>query len=156
VTDESVLDLATKLAKLENSREIVLFIKSDGGDIHAGLSAMDHISLYNVTTVADGLCASSASVMLMGGKRRCMMPNSYILMHQISLSDFSGTVDEFKDEHAQLERLMHRVKMIYWENSRIPTKKLERFLKNDRVLSASKCIKYGIVHEIYSSSNSSS
>jgi ATP-dependent protease ClpP protease subunit len=113
---------------------------------------MDHISLYNVTTVADGLCASSASIMLMGGKKRLMMPNAYILMHQISLDEFSGTVKEFRDEYIQLEKLMNRVKSIYWEKTNIPS----RYLKKDRKLSLSKCLKYEIVHGVYSSSNSSS
>jgi ATP-dependent Clp endopeptidase proteolytic subunit ClpP len=157
VTDESVLELVKQIHTMEHMREITLFIKSDGGDLYSGLSAMDHIrnSPARITTVADGLCASAASIMLLGGHKRLAMENSHVLIHQIT-SEFSGKYEELKDEKKQLSSLMDRLFKIYTKEARVPEKKLERYLKKDVILSASRCVKYGIVDGIYSSSSNSS
>lgn len=157
VTDESVLGLVKQIHEMSNLREITIFIKSDGGDLYSGLSAMDHMrsSPVRITTVADGLCASAASIMLLGGRKRLIMENAHVLIHQLT-SDFSGKYEELKTEEKHLSNLMERMVKLYMNETRIPEKKLHTYLKKDTVLSASKCIKYGIVDGFYSSSNSSS
>jgi ATP-dependent Clp endopeptidase proteolytic subunit ClpP len=157
VTDESVFELVKQIHTMEHMREITIFIKSDGGDLYSGLSAMDHIRIspVKITTVADGLCASAASIMLLGGHTRLAMENAHVLIHQIT-SEFSGKYEELKDEKKQLSSLMDRMIKIYTKETRIPEKKLQKYMKKDTILSASKCIRYGIVDGIYSSSNSSS
>ena len=101
VCEATVLELNMKLKKLalelrhrymdlgiESRPEIRIWIRSDGGDLHAGLSAMDCIrSLYNVAkirTMADGVCASAATFILLGGWTRHMTENSYVMIHQLN------------------------------------------------------------------------
>ena len=150
VNDENVLELITIIHTMEHMKEVTIFIKSDGGDLYAGLSAMDHLSTspIDITTVADGLCASSASIILMGGDHRCMMPNARILIHQIS-SDFSGNFEEFKNERRNLKSLMRQVRRIYSEKTEIPDEELDKYMQKDIDLSSSKCVEYGIVECIY-------
>jgi ATP-dependent Clp endopeptidase proteolytic subunit ClpP len=157
ITDESVLELVKQIHTMEHMRELVIFIKSDGGDLYSGLSAMDHIrnSPATITTVADGLCASAASIMLLGGHKRLIMENAHVLIHQIT-SEFSGKYEELKDEKKQLSSLMNRLVKIYKKETSIPENKLTKYLKKDTILSASKCVRYGIVDGIYSSSSKSS
>lgn len=155
VDDENVLELVAKLHEMRHVREITIFIKSDGGDLYAGLCAMDHIaaSPCHITTVADGLCASSASIMLLGGDRRLIMPNARILIHQIS-SDFSGKFEEFKAERRNLKSLMKQIRALYSSKTEIPDEELDRYMQSDVDISSSKCVKYGIVEGYYSSSSS--
>lgn len=147
VTDESVFKLVTKLHKMEKYSEITIFIKSDGGDVYAGLCAMDHIKTHPayVTTVADGLCASSATLMLFGGDKRLMMPNSRILIHQVT-SEFSGKFEELKAEKRNMNAIMKQIRGIY---ASIPEDKLDKYMEKDVFLSSSTCVKYGIVEGIY-------
>lgn len=154
VDDETVLELVSTLQKMKHMREITIFIKSDGGDLYAGLCAMDHImaSPSHITTVADGLCASSASIMLLGGDNRYIMPNARILIHQLS-SEFSGKFEEFKAERRNLKSLMRQVRKLYSSKTNIPEDELERYMQSDVDISSSKCIKYGIVEDYYSSSS---
>ena len=161
VNESNILELNTKLLKLskvlmKKSMElsgykprITLHIKSDGGDVYAGLSAMDHISASRVPvdTVADGLCASAATFILMGGARRYMRPSGYVLIHQMS-SGFWGKYEEMKDEMKSCEKIMKIIRNIYQQKTVIPTKKLNQMMKRDIYLTAIECQQYQIVDEI--------
>jgi ATP-dependent Clp endopeptidase proteolytic subunit ClpP len=165
VCEESVLELNMKLRKLANELlhkyldlgihhrpEIRLFIRSDGGDIHAGLSAMDCIQNLRgvkVKTIADGVCASAATFILLGGHRRCMTQNSYIMIHQLNMDGTWGKFEDFKDQLANLEQFMERFREIYTMETNIPPEKLEEILKRDIYMNAEKCIEWKIVDYIF-------
>lgn len=150
VDDESVLELITNVHSLEHMSKVTIFIKSDGGDVYAGLCAMDHLkaSPIEITTVADGLCASSATLIFFGGDKRLMLPNSRILIHQLS-SDFSGKFEELKHEKRNLKSIMNQIRRVYEENANIPSEKLDKYMEVDVHLSSGVCIEYGIVEGIY-------
>jgi ATP-dependent Clp endopeptidase proteolytic subunit ClpP len=150
VDDESVFKLVTHIQKMDHLSSITIFIKSDGGDVYAGLCAMDHLmaSPLHITTVADGMCASAATLILYGGDTRLMLPNSRILIHQLS-SEFSGKFEEFKSEKRTLKSIMKQVRSVYENNSSIPEEKLDKYMEEDIYLKSSTCVRYGIVSGIY-------
>lgn len=150
VDDESVFELVTKIHSMEHMSKVTIFIKSDGGDVYAGLCAMDHLkaSPIEITTVADGMCASSATLILFGGDQRFMLPNARILIHQLS-SDFSGKFEEFKNEKRNLKSIMDQIRTVYEENAAIPEEKLDKYMEKDVYLRSSTCLRYGIVDGIY-------
>jgi ATP-dependent Clp endopeptidase proteolytic subunit ClpP len=150
VDDESVFKLVTQLQKMEHLSSVTIFIKSDGGDVYAGLCAMDHLkaSPLDITTVADGMCASAATLILYGGDTRLMLPNSRILIHQLS-SEFSGKFEEFKSEKRNLKSIMKQVRSVYETNSEIPEEKLDKYMEEDIYLKSSTCLRYGIVSGIF-------
>ena len=78
-----------------------------------------------------------------------MTKNAYMLIHQLS-SGAWGKMNEIEDEYKNLEDLMKRIKSIYNENSKIPKKELNDFLKHDLWFDLDKCLKYGLVDEIWS------
>lgn len=150
VDDDTVFELVTTLHKMKHYSSLTIFIKSDGGDVYSGLCAMDHIKSHPsyITTIADGLCASSATLMLFGGDRRLMMPNARILIHQIT-SEFSGKFEELKAEKRNMNSVMKQIRNIYSDNSSIPSEKLDKYMEKDIFISSSSCIKYGIVEDLY-------
>ena len=166
VCETTVLELNLKLKKLElellhkyldlgiNHRpEIRIFIRSDGGDLHAGLSAMDCIKSLRkrvrVLTIADGVCASAATFILMGGSRRYMTKNSYILIHQLNMDGTWGKFEDFKDQMENLEQFMNKFRAIYTRETEIPTDELERLLKRDVYMDSDKCMEWYIVDGIW-------
>jgi ATP-dependent Clp endopeptidase proteolytic subunit ClpP len=163
VDNESVLELNIALTKLDKelrksfidlgidqTPEIRIFIHSPGGDLHAGMSAMDRISSMkcDTVTIADGYCCSAAAIMLLGGKRRAITPNSYILIHQMS-TEFWGKFEEIKDEMENCRMFQEHIKEICTARTSLPEKKLKRLMKHDLYLTAAKCIKYGVVDQIH-------
>jgi len=166
VCEATVLELNLKLKKLEIDLvkrhldlgldhikpEIRIFIRSDGGDMHAGLSGMDCIRSMKrskVRTIADGLCASAATFILMGGRTRYMTRNSYVLIHQLNLDGTWGKYEDFKDQMENLENFMKKCKEIYLAETSIPPEKLDEILKHDLYFDSDTCIAYKFVDAIY-------
>lgn len=145
------IDLLKKAVDLTDyAPEIQLFIHSEGGDVYSGFSAMDHIqnARVNITTIADGCCASAGTFILLAGKKRLMNQHSYILIHQISSGGFWGKFEELKDEIQTCTKIMDMVKTVYTEKTEIPEKKLKTLMKRDVYLSSEECLQYQIVSEL--------
>ena len=167
VSEESVLELNLKVKKLAQELrhkhldlgldhvkpEIRIFIKSEGGDLHSGLSAMDCLRSLNrtikVRTIADGVCASAATFILLGGRTRYMTPNSYVLIHQLNMDGQWGKFEDFKDQMGNLEQFMERFRKIYLAETQVPEAKLEKLLKRDMYMDSKKCLKWGVVDDLW-------
>ena len=152
VSVESVAELCTVVKKVERDyyESIVrVHIHSDGGDLHAGLAAMDFLKSCKsrVVTIAEGMCASAATFIFLGGDERIVCPNAYLLIHQLG-SEFWGKYEEMKDEMQHCERLMKHMKRIYLRETNLPEAKLDKLMKRDLYLSYKKCVKYGIHLEV--------
>lgn len=160
VSELTVLELVTKMRSLvktlrksyidlglEHNPAVTLYIRSDGGDLYAGFSAMDHIKSLraHVTTVADGMCASAATLIFLGGHTRRMHENSYVLIHQISADGVWGKYEELKDHMQNFTNDMERMKKVYETETSIPPQKLKKLLKKDLYLDSAKCLEYGII-----------
>ena len=162
IDDDNILEFITKFKKIEKdllkrsidfpgyTPTVTIHIKSDGGDVFAGLSAMDHISSskLEIHTVADGLCASAATFMLMGGDKRMMLPNACVLIHQLS-SSFWGKYEDMKNELKNCEKFMTIITNIYKEHTKIPSKKLDEMMKRDIHLTATECLRFSVIDEVY-------
>ena len=72
----------------DSEKDIYLYINSPGGVITSGLAMLDTMNFIksDVQTIAIGMAASMASVLLAGGTKgkRFALPNSTILIHQPS------------------------------------------------------------------------
>ena len=148
VSVESVAELCAVVKKVEREfyeTVVRVHIHSDGGDLHAGLAAMDFLKSLRsrVVTIAEGMCASAATFIFLGGDERIVCPNAYLLIHQLG-SEFWGKYEEMKDEMQHCERLMKHMKRIYLRETNLPEAKLDKLMKRDLYLSYKKCVKYGI------------
>lgn len=160
VNTKSVLELVKTLLKLKRrlhsnpmyKKVIYLFIQSDGGELFAGLSAMDHISNLGieVRTVIDGFCASAATLIFLAGSTRYVMPHANILIHQLT-TEFGGKYEELRDELSNTDNLMKTMEEIYTTKTAMPLEEIRSLLKRELHLSADQCLQYKIAHKIYKS-----
>ena len=129
---------------------IYLHINSFGGSIFAAFSAIDVIKACRVPiyTIIEGSTASAGTLISVVGKKRFIRPNAYMLIHQLSSSCW-GKMSEIEDEFKNLQDLMEKIKEIYKEYTNIPKKELNELLKHDLWLDSNKCLKYGLVEEIW-------
>jgi ATP-dependent Clp endopeptidase proteolytic subunit ClpP len=163
VNQDSVLELNTVLRKIQKkilvkSAEfgldtppgIKLYIHSEGGCVFSGLSAMDHVSSMKipVTTIVDGVCCSAATFILLGGHKRAMKPNSFVLIHQLS-NTFWGKFEEMKDQMETVTKLMKHVNKMYKTKTQLSENKLKMLMKRDVYLDSEECIRYKIVDEVF-------
>lgn len=134
---------------LENLN-VYLYIHSPGGDVNAGLSAMDHIRCNKipVITIADGFVASAGTFLLLGGNERKCLQNSRILIHQLSTS-FWGKYTDLLDEVENSKELMTNFKNIYISQTNMKEQEIQRLLQKELHLTSYQAKKYGIVDEIW-------
>jgi ATP-dependent protease ClpP protease subunit len=149
------LDLRHKYLDLgiEGRPEIRIWIRSDGGDLHAGLCAMDCIrslrKVVKIRTIADGVCASAATFILLGGRTRHMTENSYVLIHQLNMDGTWGKFEDFKDQMENLSQFMDRFKDIYTRETKIPERDLKKLLKRDVYMDADRCLEWKVVDGVW-------
>lgn len=144
------IDLLKKKAELCGYEpEIRIHIMSSGGCVFSGMNMMNVLekSRVKVTTIAQGNCASAATFVLLGGSRRLMGANAYILIHQIS-TGFWGKFQELKEEMKSSEQFMKMIKNMYMTKTKIPEAKFKKLMKKDLYLDGHHCLKYKIVHGI--------
>ena len=128
---------------------IFIHINSHGGDLFAGLAAMDEIrkSKVEITSIIDGCAASAATLMSIAADKRLMNKHAYMLIHQLS-SGMWGKYREMKDEIENVDNMMKTIRGVYLEYTKIPKKKLNEILDHDLWLDAETCLKYGLIDEI--------
>ena len=129
---------------------VYLYLHSNGGDAHAGLSAMDHIrnNKVPVTTVIDGFVASAATFLLLGGEYRVGFNHSTLLIHQLSTGVWGKHAD-LVDEVRNSTTLMTTIKSVYAANTLLSENKLDSLLKHEKNLGSKACVKFGFVHELW-------
>ena len=162
VTESSVLEFTKLLHALDVEMQhlairlgvkdvpIQVHIHSGGGDLFAGLAAVDAIlsTKSSVHTYILGQAASAATLMSLVGKQRFIHRNSFMLIHQLSSFMLQGTHEQFKDEFENQERLMEQIKRIYREHAGMDDDTLEDLLKHDLWLNAERCLDLGLVDEV--------
>ena len=129
--------------------KIFLHVNSHGGDLFAGLAAMDEIrkSKVPIISIVDGCAASAATLMTIAADKRQINKHAYMLVHQLS-SGMWGKYKEMKDEIENVDNMMKTIREIYLEYTKIPKKKLNEILDHDLWFDAKTCLKYGLVDEI--------
>lgn len=130
---------------------IRLFIDSSGGKVYHTLG------LYNVIrscrtavhTIALGLAASCAGVLLVAGHKRFSYANSTILIHSVSAM-LSGKSEELKDDLEETLRLNENINSIFVARTRISIQQLHEKdkYKKDWWISAKEALNLGIIDEI--------
>lgn len=153
VTTKAVRDMCIQLKKLIiTHKKIKICIMSGGGELYAGYAGMDYIRMLvkqgiYIETIAYGFCASAAVDILMSGSKRMMGKNSFILIHQMAI-DIGGTYTNLRADMRNNKQLMKRDRAACEKYADIPPDVLDKLFKEDVNLSARKCLKYGIVHEL--------
>ena len=162
VGDKEVLELNKLIRRLDKEMQVIgltfnippppieLHIQSEGGSAFAGIAAYDCIKACKtpVHTYIDGCAASAATLLYLAGRRRYLYNNSFMLIHQISTSVLGGKFEEFKDELKNQEKIMHTVKKIYLETSKMSEEELTELMKHDLWMESETIIKHGFADEI--------
>lgn len=144
-------------------KPIYLHITSLGGDMLAGFLAFDYIknSKIPVYTIAEGYAVSSGANMFMAGHKRFMTENSYLLIHQLSITKYSReTFHDMIDEASNVIEFMTKLYGIFLNNIRhdkpdVPSQdiltkeKLENHMLHDIYWNYETCKRYGLVDGLY-------
>jgi ATP-dependent Clp endopeptidase proteolytic subunit ClpP len=162
VTKKTCLKLNNELRKLEynilnngqnilnKDKFIYIHINSFGGSVFAALSTIDTIQSLRVPIVSiiEGSAASAATMISICCNYRIILPNSLMLIHQLSSSTW-GKMNELEDEMKNLKKLMKMITELYKKYTKLKPNKLDEILKHDIWWDSKECLKVGLVDEIF-------
>ena len=138
-------------------KDIHVYINSGGGVVTAGLAIYDTMQYLRspINTVCIGQAASMAAVLLAAGAqgKRFALPNSRIMIHQGS-GGFRGNTPDVLIQVKELETLVEKLNKILSKHSGQEADKIRRDSERDRFMSAEEAKAYGIIDEIFVSSES--
>lgn len=99
--------------------EVTLRINSPGGDVYEGLTIMNALRSHpaTVTAVVEGLAASAASFIAVGGADRVVMrPTAELMIHE-AMSFTGGNAAEMSRVVDDLDRISANLSTVYAERS---------------------------------------
>ena len=136
---------------------IRLFIDSSGGKVYHTLGLYDVIRSCRtpVHTIALGLAASCAGVLLVAGHKRFAYANSTILLHSVSAM-LAGKSEELKDDVEETLRLNEIINGIFIERTQVTAEQLHEKdkYKKDWWIPAREALSLGIIDGIIGEGNS--
>jgi ATP-dependent Clp protease protease subunit len=130
---------------------IWLHLTTNGGEIYAALSAIDCIKTLPVPvyTVVDGFVASAGTIISICGAKRFILPNAYMLLHELR-SSMWGKFSDINDELVNLKKIMEHIIRLYIEHTGMTRKALEKMLTKDLIWDANECLSKGVVDTVFS------
>lgn len=147
VADAIVSQLLLLDAK-DPTKDIRLFVNSTGGSLSASMAIYDVLKLVraDVSTIALGISASTASIILGGGTKgkRFAMPNTRIMIHQ----PLGGASGQAIDVEIQAREMLHNkenVTRIIAESTGRSFEQVQKDIDRDRYMSPIEAVEYGII-----------
>jgi len=154
--DDDVANLiVAQLLFLESEdpkKDIFLYINSPGGAVTAGMAIVDTMNHIKpeVATVAVGMAASAAAVILASGKKgkRFALPNSEVMIHQ-PLGGAQGQATDIEITAKHILATRDRLNKILAKATGQTLERIEKDVDRDYFMMADEAKKYGIVDQVY-------
>jgi len=153
--DDQIANLAIAqmlfLEAEDPDKDIQLYINSPGGSITAGMAIYDTMQFIkpDVQTICVGIAMSMGSLLLAGGAKgkRMSLPNSRILIHQVS-GGFQGQGTDIEIQAREVIGLKRRLEEIYTEHTGKTQEEISRDMERDFFLSPAEAVNYGIIDTV--------
>lgn len=150
VTQTSAGEVIAQLLKLasESDDDITMVICSPGGLVYNALGIIDVMTAIkpDVRTVVAGWAASASHLIALYGTKgkRCILPNAYMMMHQISTGTY-GNVREMVHEMKHIQMLQNHFVKLLAARSNLTVKEIEELIEKDLWVTAKQSVEYGFV-----------
>ena len=154
VDDQIANLIIAQLLHLESDdpdKEISIYINSPGGSVYAGLAIYDTMQFIkpDVQTICVGIAMSMGALLLAGGApgKRMSLPNSKILIHQVS-SGFSGQATDIEIHAREILSLRGKLDEIIAKHTGQEIEKIAKDTERDFFMSAEEAKEYGIIDKV--------
>jgi ATP-dependent Clp protease protease subunit len=154
INDQVANLVVAQLLHLESEdpdKDISLYINSPGGSVYAGLAIYDTMQFIkpDVSTICVGIAMSMGALLLAGGAKgkRLALPNSKILIHQVS-GGFEGPATDIEIHAREALSLRKRLDEILAKHTGQELEKVEKDTDRDYFMTAEESLAYGIVDKI--------
>ena len=132
-----------------NVTDVTIHINSGGGSVIDGLSILRSIQMFagNITTQIEGVAASIAGVIALGGKKRTMVDFGRIMVHDPSLSN----VDDMDEKQRNaLNSIREMLIDIFDKNTNIDRAEIDTIMSTETWFDSITALSRGMIDEIIS------
>jgi ATP-dependent Clp protease protease subunit len=154
VDDQIANLIIAQLIHLESEdpdKDIHMYINSPGGSVYAGLAIYDTMQYVkpDVNTTCVGIAMSMGSLLLAGGAKgkRTALPNSKILIHQVS-GGFQGQGTDIEIQAREVINLKRRLEEIYAQHTGKATDQISHDMERDFFMNPEEAKEYGIIDNV--------
>ncbi|MDK4286940.1 head maturation protease, ClpP-related [Corynebacterium pseudodiphtheriticum] len=136
--------------QLDGAGDVDVFLNSPGGDVYEGLAIMNALRAHEgaVTVFIEGMAASIASVIAVGGADRVVArPNAELMIHH-AWSGSMGDADEMRKSAENLERISANLADIYADKSGMSSDAVLDLMGAETWFSASEALAAGLVDAV--------
>ena len=153
--DDQIANLIiAQLIHLESEdpeKDIQIYINSPGGQVYSGLAIYDTMQYVkpDIATICCGIAMSMGSLLLAGGAKgkRSALPNSKILIHQVS-GGFQGQGTDIEIQARETINLKRNLEEIFAKHSNQPLEKVSKDMERDYYMTAEEAQTYGLVDNV--------
>jgi ATP-dependent Clp protease protease subunit len=139
------------LEREDRDRDIHFYINSPGGQITSGLAIYDTMQLIAapVVTIAVGMAASMATILLTGGSkgRRYALPSSTIHLHQ-PLGGVQGQAVDIEIEAKEILRLRDLLNGILTKHTGLGSDEISKYTDRNFYMTAEMAKELGIIDDV--------
>ena len=154
VDDQIANLIIAQLIHLESEdpdKDISIYINSPGGSVYAGLAIYDTMQYVkpDISTICCGIAMSMGSLLLAGGAKgkRTALPNSKILIHQVS-GGFQGQGTDIEIQAREVISLKRKLEEIYALHTEKGIEDVSRDMERDFFMSPEEAKEYGIIDTV--------
>jgi ATP-dependent Clp protease protease subunit len=132
-------------------KDISIYVNSPGGSVYAGLAIYDTMQYIkpDVQMICVGVAMSMGALLLAGGAggKRMALPNSKILIHQLS-GGFEGQATDIEIHAKEIIDVRRRLDEIIAKHTGQPLEKVAKDTERDYFMSAEEAKAYSIVDRV--------
>lgn len=153
IDDNAASILCAQLLYLDSlsHEDIQFYIQSPGGSVSAGLAIYDTIQTISsdVSTIAMGLAASMAAVLLSAGAfgKRYALPNAEIMIHQ-PLGGFQGQAKDIEIEAKHILKYKKQLNEILAQHCHQNIESILILTDRNTYMSASEAVAFGLIDDV--------
>ena len=153
--DDQIANLiVAQLIHLESEdpdKDISIYINSPGGSVYSGMAIYDTMQFIkpDVSTICCGIAMSMGALLLAGGApgKRMALPNSKILIHQVS-AGYQGQATDIEIHAREILDMRRRLDEIIGKHTGQPLERVSRDTERDYFMSAPEAKEYGIIDQV--------
>lgn len=129
--------------------DVTVRISSPGGDVFAGIAMAALLRKRNATVYVDGLAASAASLLAMGGKRVVMGQGSMLMIHN-PWAMVAGDQNQMEKEAAVLAQIAESAAAMYAAKSGKDVSEIREMMDAETWLTAEQALEMGFADAVES------
>lgn len=139
-----LVDVQNQLAQAEG-KDLKVRINSIGGDVSEGFAIYSELRRYakenntRITTIAEGRCASIATVIFLAGDERIVSKYVEPFVHY-AWTEMSGSADDFRNVANDLERINRQIAKHYADHTLLNERQALDLMGKDTSLTPEECV----------------